>query len=238
MLEVDNRPNMTSSENNRPFVVSVEGNIGSGKSTMLKYFERLNDVELLPEPVEKWCDLKGHNLLAKLYENTQRWSFQFQNYIQLSRLQLLQSPSEKRVKLLERSIQNNRYCFLELAKREGSLSDPELKVLYQWYDFLHDNMDLKLDLIVYLRTDPEVAYKRMRMRAREEEAGAPLDYLKSLHTVYEDWLIHRTLGPINVPVLVIEANTDFEELKNTYVKHIDTICGRKPLVPSNLTIDK
>ena len=35
----------------RPFVVSIEGNIGSGKSTMLKYFEKFQDVELVPEPV-------------------------------------------------------------------------------------------------------------------------------------------------------------------------------------------
>ena len=108
----------SSSVEKKPFVVSIEGNIGSGKSTMLKHFNKLEDVELLPEPVSEWCDLKGHNLLAMLYENPHRWSFQFQSYIQLTRLKLLKSPSEKRVKLLERSIQNNRFCFFELAKRE------------------------------------------------------------------------------------------------------------------------
>ena len=69
----------------RPFIVSVEGNIGSGKSTMLSYFEKFGDVELVPEPVGQWCDLNGHNLLAKLYENPSRWSFQFQSYVQLTR---------------------------------------------------------------------------------------------------------------------------------------------------------
>ena len=120
----------SSSVEKKPFVVSIEGNIGSGKSTMLKHFNKLEDVELLPEPVSEWCDLKGHNLLAMLYENPHRWSFQFQSYIQLTRLKLLKSPSEKRVKLLERSIQNNRFCFLELAKREKTLNPAELEVLY------------------------------------------------------------------------------------------------------------
>jgi deoxyadenosine/deoxycytidine kinase len=60
----------------KPFVVSVEGNIGSGKSTMLQYYSELDDVQLHPEPVEKWQNLNGHNLLEKLYADPKRWSFQ------------------------------------------------------------------------------------------------------------------------------------------------------------------
>ena len=33
----------------------------------------------------QWCDVKGHNLLHKLYEDPKRWSFQFQSYVQLTR---------------------------------------------------------------------------------------------------------------------------------------------------------
>ena len=108
-------------ETTKPFVVSVEGNIGSGKSSMLKYFESLggdDEIMTVPEPVNEWCNLNGHNLLFKLYEDSKRWSFQFQSYIQLTRLRLLKSPpptAKTTVKLLERSIQNNRFCFLELA---------------------------------------------------------------------------------------------------------------------------
>ena len=38
----------------RPFVVSIEGNIGSGKSTMINYFKNFKDIQIHPEPVEKW----------------------------------------------------------------------------------------------------------------------------------------------------------------------------------------
>ena len=37
---------------------------GSGKSTMLKYFDSYSDVELIPEPVSEWCNVNGHNLLG------------------------------------------------------------------------------------------------------------------------------------------------------------------------------
>ena len=48
------------------------------------------------------------------------------------RLQLLKEPTTKNVRLIERSIQNNRFCFLELAKRLGDIKGEELEVLYSW----------------------------------------------------------------------------------------------------------
>ena len=66
-------------------------------------------------------------------------------------------------------------------------------------------MVLDLDLIVYLRTDPDVAYDRMRSRGRTEEAGAPLKYLQLLHEAYEDWLINQVWQwfPITAPGLQV-----------------------------------
>ena len=58
--------------NKPPFTVSVEGNIGAGKSTMLKFFEQFTDVETVPEPVAQWRDLRGHNLLRNKFEDPQR----------------------------------------------------------------------------------------------------------------------------------------------------------------------
>ena len=66
-------PTKMMSSNNSPFIVSIEGNIGAGKSTMLQFFKKYSEVELIPEPVSQWCNLKGHNLLGKLYEDPKRW---------------------------------------------------------------------------------------------------------------------------------------------------------------------
>lgn len=46
--------------------VAVEGNIGSGKSTLLKYFESSPNVETIKEPLDKWCNLDGHNVLVRM----------------------------------------------------------------------------------------------------------------------------------------------------------------------------
>ena len=107
-----------------------------------------------------------------------RWLFPFQSYVQLTRLQLLKRPTCFSVKILERSVQSNRFCFLENARREGSLGGAELEVLVSWYDWIDSSIGLPLDLIVYLKTSPQVAYERLRQRGRKEEAGVPMEFIE------------------------------------------------------------
>lgn len=40
--------NMKSQMIKKPFRVAIEGNVGSGKSTLIKYFENFMDVEVYP----------------------------------------------------------------------------------------------------------------------------------------------------------------------------------------------
>ena len=152
------------------------------------------------------------------------------------------------MKIIERSIQNNRYCFLENAKKEGSLSGAELETLFSWYDWLNSHIGLPLDLIVYLKTSPEVAYERLKKRGRKEEAGVPLEflqvrqmvilekqlifnlYLKSLHQSYEDWLINKTSGPLPAPVLIMDADQGIDNMIRTYETYKEEIRGRKPYI--------
>ncbi len=106
-----------------PFLtISVDGNISSGKSTLVS---TLIDVipkdfnfgtETVPEPIEKWTNVGGHNLLDMLYKDTTKNNFIFQHYVQLTRLsdtlKSCEPPDEGqlgRVRIMERSIQNNRW---------------------------------------------------------------------------------------------------------------------------------
>lgn len=68
----------------QPFTVFIEGNIGSGKTTFLHHFQKYEDsVCLLTEPVERWRDLNGHNLLNAFYKEPFRWAMPFQTYVTL-----------------------------------------------------------------------------------------------------------------------------------------------------------
>lgn len=54
---------------------------------------------------------------------------------------------------------------------------------------------------VYLRTDPEVAYQRIKTRNRSEEKHVPFEYIKHLHELHDKWLnVRTTVVPKNIPV--------------------------------------
>ena len=58
------------------FTIAIEGNIGAGKSTLINYFKQFEEVQVHAEPLDKWQNVNGENLLAKLYEDPKRWTFQ------------------------------------------------------------------------------------------------------------------------------------------------------------------
>ena len=45
--------------------------------------------------------------------------------------------------------------------------------------------------LVYLQTPPKIAYDRIKRRGRTEENTIQMPFLENLHSLHEDWLIHR-----------------------------------------------
>ncbi len=82
--------------------------------------------------------------------------------------------------MMERSLWSARHVFAENLVRNGLMAPSEFAVLSVWYDFLADQspIDVSVDLIIYLRTNPEVALERLRKRQRSEEACVSLEYLQ------------------------------------------------------------
>ena len=65
----------------------------------------------------------------------------------------------------------------------------------------------------------------MNARGRSEENGIPIEFIHSLHNVYEDWLIHKTLGSIDTPILVIDADLSKDEMMKSYEAYKSKILG-------------
>lgn len=96
-------------QDTQPFTVLIEGNIGSGKTTFLNHFQKYKDeVCLITEPVEKWRNVNGVNLLEKMYNDPKKWAMPFQSYVTLTMLQAHTAPTDKKLKIIERSIYSSR----------------------------------------------------------------------------------------------------------------------------------
>ncbi|OWK15559.1 hypothetical protein Celaphus_00004203 [Cervus elaphus hippelaphus] len=154
--------------------ICVEGNIASGKTTCLEFFSNSTDIEVLTEPVPKWRNVRGHNPLGLMYQDACRWGLTLQTYVQLTMLDQHTRPQTLPVRLMERSIHSARYVFVENLYRSGKMPEVDYVVLSEWFDWIVKNIDVSIDLIVYLRTTPETCYQRLKMRCREEEKVIPL----------------------------------------------------------------
>ncbi|XP_043754600.1 thymidine kinase 2, mitochondrial isoform X5 [Cervus elaphus] len=239
-------------EKEKKSVICVEGNIASGKTTCLEFFSNSTDIEVLTEPVPKWRNVRGHNPLGLMYQDACRWGLTLQTYVQLTMLDQHTRPQTLPVRLMERSIHSARYVFVENLYRRydsllvtkwlwqnrashllatgGKMPEVDYVVLSEWFDWIVKNIDVSIDLIVYLRTTPETCYQRLKMRCREEEKVIPLEYLDAIHHLYEEWLIKGSLFPVAAPVLVIEADHNMQKMLELFEQNrhrILTLGNRK-----------
>lgn len=182
---------MQQQQQQRPFTVLVEGNIGSGKSELLAHLQRQwsDWVVCLPEPVHRWRSVgpRCDNLLHLMYQEPRRWTLAFQSYVHLTMLQQHQLSPRVPVKLMERSIFSARHVFCENHARAGNLTAMELAILDAWYQQIAATCCA--DVVLYLDTPVELCLQRLQQRGRAEEKQAVgLQLLSSLAELYEEWM--------------------------------------------------
>ena len=73
------------SKDDQPFLILVEGNVGSGKSSFLELMSSRSSVEVHQEPVELWRNVSGDNLFQKMVQDPKRWGATFQLYSTMTR---------------------------------------------------------------------------------------------------------------------------------------------------------
>nr|ACO11637.1 Deoxynucleoside kinase [Caligus rogercresseyi] len=218
----------------KPYTIVVEGNIGAGKTTFLQNIKDFSPPDLIhvtDEPVLEWKTYKGkYDLLDMMYEDPKKWSFLFQVQVQLSMMKKYKAPVEAPIRLMERSLA--RFCFVENLHNNGLLNDVELHMLNDLYNFTieHECFVCSTDLIVYLRTSPEVAYERMLSRSRSEaEKSLSLEHFRNIHDLHEDWLVRKTkFQPLPCPVVVIDGDKGAEELRAEFPGHQEILLKNVP----------
>lgn len=217
---------MNQIQTQRPRSISIEGNIGVGKSTFLKVVQSYLDAQIVFEPHTKWQDVGGDNLLDKFYKDTSRWAYTFQTYAFVTRV-LDQEESARKssseFQIFERSVYSDRCCFAKNCHEMGVMSDLEWRLYQDWFTWLIEGYVTKPAGFIYLRAKPDICFERLTKRNRKEENGVSLEYLNMLHGKHEDWLIDKKYVPAvleNIPVLVLDCNDDFENDASQQKKHM------------------
>ncbi len=197
-----------------PIIISIEGNIGTGKSTLIEkvkdYFDHLNidkHIGYIIEPVDIWnsvTDNAGVTILEKYYANQHKYAFPFQMMAYISRLSIIRKALQEDydVIIMERSIYTDREVFAKMLYDEGKIEEIEYNIYLKWFEeFIGDIPNIAH---IYIQANPIVSSERVIKRGRQGE-NIPLSYLEKCHEYHQDWLMGAEQ---TAPMLLLNGNMD------------------------------
>ncbi len=208
----------------------LEGNIGAGKSTFLQLIKKhIPEIDVALEPLHNWQkNVYGQSLLANFYQDTQRWAYSIETFAMICRVKehIKDQGNPNPNRIIERSIYSGHYCFALNGYKHGFMNDIEWDLYNQWFNFLIPKKCFPPRGFIYLRTNPEIAYKRLKKRNRLAEKKISFAYLQQIHEHHEQFLIEKSgILPILkiVPVLVLDCNKEFETNPEILQNHFTQI---------------
>ena len=183
----------------KPCVVTIDGNIGAGKTTVLECLGQRDEAYRLDlEPVVKW-----QPFLDKMYTSG-TGVFEFQTRVWLDRC-WPEMPEGAETLFIERSPLFQLGVFIPVNTSNDKLTTDQTQILHELYD-----KTLKLwepDLYIYLRSDPAKCAERIIRRGRNSEDNIQINYLMQLHTLHEEAALVAASSGKNIKVVNVENNT-------------------------------
>lgn len=169
---------------------SIEGNIGSGKSTIIKRLKELGkNIIYLPEPVDIWntiTDTSGVTIIEKYYSDQKKYAFSFQMMAFITRIKQIKDFGDtNNIILTERCVYTDREIFAKMLYDSGKIEEIEYSIYLKWFDFFVK--DINLSGIIYLQVDPDICSERIIKRGRKGET-IPIEYLTECHNYHENWI--------------------------------------------------
>jgi len=208
-------------------LISIEGNIGSGKSTFVKklenYYNNTNDnnksICFLQEPVEIWntiTDETGKTVIECFYADNKKYAFPFQMMAYISRLATIKETLKNNydIVIMERSLFTDRNVFAKMLYDDNKINEIEYKIYNRWFDeYIMDFPDIEY---IYIKTDPDIAFNRIIKRGRTGE-NIPIEYLIKCNNYHNIWLDNMK------STYIIDGNYDTTENPYLIDRWIDSI---------------
>lgn len=156
--------------------ISIEGNIGCGKSSVISELNKKTRLPIFLEPVDEWS-----KWLHLFYADKERWGLSFNMNVLLT-FNRWKNNSFKAI--YERSPLSNKNVFTKLQYKSGHMTELELSL----FNDLFSEISWKPDVIIYIQTPPNVCMERMTQRNRGCESNVPIEYLQQVHNEYEEMI--------------------------------------------------
>jgi deoxyadenosine/deoxycytidine kinase len=177
--------------------ITIEGNIGAGKTTLSHLLSKHFNARLI---LEAFAD---NPFLPKFYENPRQYAFPLELFFMAERYKQLKDLLQQ--KDLFQSVTISDYLFTKcLLFAKVTLPDDEFRLYQQLFEILHQQI-LQPDILIYLHAPVNKLQANIRKRNRSYEQNIPDDYLFNIQETYTQYIRQHKMK-----TLVVDAtNADF-----------------------------
>lgn len=187
--------------------ITVEGNIGVGKTTLTHLLAKHFNARLI---LEEFAD---NPFLPKFYEKPEQYAFPLELFFMAERYKQLKDMVH--TKDLFQSVTVSDYLFTKcLLFAKVNLPEEEFRLYQKLFDIIHQQLAFP-DILIYLHAPVQKLQSNIKKRNRSYEQSIPDEYLFNIQETYTSYIKQH-----NIKTIFIDAsNADF--LGNE--KHFQTV---------------
>jgi len=197
--------------------ITIEGNIGAGKTTLAHLLSKHFNARLI---LEEFAD---NPFLPKFYESPAQYAFPLELFFMAERFKQLKNLLHQ--KDLFQSITISDYLFTKcLLFAKVNLPEDEFRLYQRLFDIIHQQV-IQPDLLLYLHSPVSKLQENIRKRNRPYEQNIPDDYLFNIQETYTQYIRHHNVktlfidvseadflgNPLHLKTVIEALDKDYEE---------------------------
>jgi deoxyguanosine kinase len=177
--------------------ITIEGNIGAGKTTLAHLLSRHYNARLI---LEEFAD---NPFLPKFYENPSQYAFPLELFFMAERFKQLKDLLQQ--KDMFQTLTVSDYLFTKcLLFAKVNLPEDEFRLYQRLFEIIHQQL-IQPDILIYLHAPVNKLQTNIKKRNRSYEQNIPDQYLFNIQETYTHYIKQH-----NIKTLFIDTtNADF-----------------------------
>ena len=172
--------------------ITIEGNIGAGKTTLAQLLSRHYNARLI---LEEFAD---NPFLSKFYEKPDQYAFPVELFFMAERFKQLKELLQQQNLFQELTISD--YLFTKcLLFAKVTLPEDEYRLYQRLFDIIHQQL-VQPDLLIYLHAPVEKLQANIKKRNRAYEQNIPDQYLTNIQDTYTNYIRQQNTKTLFVDV--------------------------------------
>ena len=177
--------------------ITIEGNIGAGKTTLANLLSKHFNSRLV---LEEFAD---NPFLPKFYEKPEQYAFPVELFFMAERFKQLKELIQQKDIFQQSTISD--YLFTKcLLFAKVTLPDDEFRLYQRLFDIIHQQL-IQPDLLIYLHAPVEKLQSNIKKRNRPYEQNIQDDYLLNIQDTYTHYIKQQSTKTLIIDV----TNADF-----------------------------